>query len=563
MSFEHILVVADIAGKWELFYDRLIKILTLEDQVQACFCIGTCFDEETHGLTAFIEKRKKFPIPLYLVCGEEGNTDLIDHIPIQGGEIAANIYYLGRFGIQEVAGLRVCYLSGIFDAECFASDPVTEYYSDFYTANDLKSIQVNFNSVDLLLTTEWPKGVQKNIPNPNLPDSLKGKWDNVGNDVVKSLCSKCSPRAHFATKQNVYWVPQPHRNYTDSQCTYFVALASFDNKKQQRYCYAAKICPLKGLSSTEIRRQAPLDVRPCPFRVPPGKRRKTSHQLTPPVGYMCGLCGSERHWFRACPRYKEPSEFQRLHEQVYGMGTSRKGCGYCFTSQGVSKHLIISVGLHCYLTLSRTPVVPNHFFIVPNEHVRSSAEFNENQKKEVTQYIRALSKCFAPQVLLVFERNLKLQKHGFLEIVPVVRGQLPQLPIVLRRYERNMDMLFNKIDPDEDLTDTIGMYGFLSIGDSEGQRYLHVIDPTRPRVRNDVLRKMVCKIMGFPDSYNYTKQKTSKEDQTKIVAMVKERFGPFDPFTEKRYNIPTTKNKLKIQKQVIEIDEDSDLKPTI
>ena len=37
--------------------------------------------------------------------------------------------------------------------------------------------------------------------------------------------------------------------------------------------------------------------------------------------------------------------------------------------------------------------------------------------------------------------------------------------------------------------DMIGQYGFLSMGTSEGDRYLHVVDPTKPKVRMDLLRR--------------------------------------------------------------------------
>ena len=57
--------------------------------------------------------------------------------------------------------------------------------------------------------------------------------------------------------------------------------------------------------------------------------------------------------------------------------------------------------------------------------------------------------------------------------------------------------------------------------------------------------------MGFQETYNYAKQRISKADQTKSVALIKERFSPYDPFTDKRYSVPTFKQTLKIKKNIV------------
>merc|ERR1719272_2277929 len=115
------------------------------------------------------------------------------------------------------------------------------------------------------------------------------------------------------------------------------------------------IRPLSKIDTIEIIRQIPLDALPCPFPIPQSKNKKilTTKISFPPKGYICGIFGSKKHWFCNCPQYKKSLKFSKIQKQIYGITIkNQKGCGYCYHSPGLMKHLLISVGLHVYLTIS-------------------------------------------------------------------------------------------------------------------------------------------------------------------------------------------------------------------
>lgn len=46
-------------------------------------------------------------------------------------------------------------------------------------------------------------------------------------------------------------------------------------------------------------------------------------------------------------------------------------CWFCLSSPSVEKHLVISVGSHCYLALAKGPLTPYHVLILPIAHHQS------------------------------------------------------------------------------------------------------------------------------------------------------------------------------------------------
>ena len=66
-----------------------------------------------------------------------------------------------------------------------------------------------YAGVDILLTSDWPKGITNNLPkNPDAVDDLK-----VGSALVSRLALLSRPRYHFSGLHGEHYERPPYRNH--------------------------------------------------------------------------------------------------------------------------------------------------------------------------------------------------------------------------------------------------------------------------------------------------------------------------------------------------------------
>ena len=82
----------------------------------------------------------------------------------------------------------------------------------YITSNDVTSIETivrsksNFSGVDLLLTSDWPKGVENHT---SVPEGLNMR--HVGSEAVARLAMAVRPRYHFAGTMQCFYERIPYR----------------------------------------------------------------------------------------------------------------------------------------------------------------------------------------------------------------------------------------------------------------------------------------------------------------------------------------------------------------
>nr|XP_019964846.1 PREDICTED: CWF19-like protein 1 [Paralichthys olivaceus] len=108
--------------------------------------------------------------------------------------------------------------------------------------------------------------------------------------------------------------------------------------------------------------------------------------------------------------HKQP----RRHPQPTGP------CWFCLASPQVEKHLVISIGSHCYLALAKGGLTPHHVLILPIGHYQSVVELSSEVVEEMEKYKSALRSFYKSkgERCVVFERNYRSQ-HLQLQVVPV------------------------------------------------------------------------------------------------------------------------------------------------
>jgi hypothetical protein len=126
--------------------------------------VGQFFGNDNDELQPYISSAKQIPIPTYFVCGNEPQFTLLQD---DNKEVCTNLKFLGRSGIRDIAGLRVAFLSGVYQPESFRNADQPPSFCH-YTRSDVKLLleapRSGFeNGVDIFLSSEWPRNFQSTL----------------------------------------------------------------------------------------------------------------------------------------------------------------------------------------------------------------------------------------------------------------------------------------------------------------------------------------------------------------------------------------------------------------
>lgn len=150
----------------------------------------------------FHSGKVEFPWPIWFIGGNHEPYGFLDQTPL-GATITKNCHYLGRVGSVVLEGLTIVGVSGIYKEDLFLHTmrpPLSQIGSrsnkDYisFTQSEI-SQALNFQSVDILMLHEWPKGIIK----PEDLDTFH-KWrpgshfEDVGNEYAQMLVESLQPK---------------------------------------------------------------------------------------------------------------------------------------------------------------------------------------------------------------------------------------------------------------------------------------------------------------------------------------------------------------------------------
>ncbi|PIO22963.1 hypothetical protein AB205_0076070, partial [Aquarana catesbeiana] len=292
------------------------------------------------------------------------------------------------------SGLQIAYLSGIESS----SDPAPAYC---FTAKDITSLKMSllsnskFKGVDILLTSPWPKDVW-NYGNPPTDVDLK----ICGSEQVASLAASLKPRYHFSALHGANYERLPYRNHVVLQesaqhVSRFIALASVGNPGKKKDVPAQQFF---------------FDLKQSQ-----GKKRNSD-----------GRGGQA----------KQP----RKHPQPTGP------CWFCLASPEVEKHLVVSIGEHCYIALAKGGLMSDHILILPIGHYQAMVDLSTEVVEECEKYKASLKKFYKSKEkrYVMFERNYRSQ-HLQLQVVPLPLSCCTTEDIkesfIVQAQEQNIELL--------------------------------------------------------------------------------------------------------------------------
>jgi Protein similar to CwfJ C-terminus 1/Protein similar to CwfJ C-terminus 2 len=382
-------VFGSVDGALKKFFAKLQKILSKQD-LSFAIILGDLFSEDpdevqTQEVLDLLNGGLNVPLPTYFSLGNHSLPARVTEKLEESGELCTNLFFLGRRGTLKTSeGIRIAALGGKL-AEVDGSQTVEPGRLDpTFTIKDARTLH-GAHTTDILLTTQWPKGVRSGSKH-YLPEDIEAPSDA---QCISDLSAALKPKYHFSHSAAYYSREPFFHPATDNEpevtrVTRFESLAPFNNERKEKWFYAFKLDP-----SAPPPTSLPVDVTPTPFTIS-RKRRALPDQNESYSRY--GNSNGDT-WRR--PKRPRQSDFTKL-----------ENCFFCIGSPTLQTHLITSMADESYLTIPRGPLpppdsnsdlgIPGHALIIPHTHVddkvpvEKRAHLSPNEYDEMQRYRRAL-----------------------------------------------------------------------------------------------------------------------------------------------------------------------------
>lgn len=565
-----ILVCGDVKGNFASVFNRVSKLKSQE--FSALFCVGDFFapDVDTRiQLASYLSGTESIPIPTYFILGSEGkHTEVVDENAEEGGAVCHNLQYLGRYGITTISGLRVAFLSGVYNKSTFRKEPTsstTAKYEANYSSSHVEALFDHYRlsyateGVDLLLTCEWGKHFSSYLAKNIIPEKILASGiENFGSPVVGELLGAMSPRYHFAGREGVFFQLPPYRNQVGS-FTRFLGLGAVGGNSNQKDLYACNVTSVSSkepVKTPEILTENPYTIHknknsdisqePASKKIKSGDSvdddnkdatynrwglsqqqvqsapnvtdlqrggRPTTNRNAPPRGYKCRLCSASNHFAVNCPQ-----------------GPRRDACWFCLGSPGVESHLVCSIGTEVYLTLAKGPLEYDHFLLLPVDHISSFYGLPRSTQAEVAKFKDSLRSCFAKRhkKVVFWDRNIQTARtlHMNIQALAIPEKRWENAKNFIIKEAGVFGLKFEEMDPREDPADE----GYLIIELDEKIRLC--CTQTNNRELFNFGRTVFADLLGKPEASNWKACELSMEQEKKLVSDFKQQFKPFETSDE-------------------------------
>ncbi|XP_017089149.2 CWF19-like protein 1 homolog [Drosophila bipectinata] len=380
-AFTKILLIGDVRGRFNRLFQRVEQANGgMEGPFDLLFCIGDFFGDDKQNdelMEYYINGFKRIPLPTY-VLGPTKKEQAKYYEDLTDGGICPNLHYLGKRGIYTTSnGVKVAYLSGVEATGTKNSEH--EFTKDDVNAVknaclDAKNRTTEYRGVDVLLTSQWPYGVQE-------------EQNASASKLIAYLCREIKPRYHFCAINGINYHSALFRMPKDDTTqlelsTRFIPLGEVGNANKAKYIFGLKLKSVEKFLLMELLEKT-TDEIPSPFI---GLDLENSKRKLQPDD-------------QNTKNQKRPKLTQNDEEK----------CLFCLSSPDVEKHLFITIGKDFYLALSKSPINKNHVVIVSTKHVASAAQLSSEEWEELGKFKTALKEYFGSigQVVCFTEGHYK------------------------------------------------------------------------------------------------------------------------------------------------------------
>lgn len=273
--------------------DKLFS--TVEAQIakmgsfDALLCVGEFLPSVLNAdndaqVSPYIIGEKKAPMECFFI---DSSAMLLQAVP-GGKTIGKNLHFLGGYGIREIAGLRVAFLSGAHDPALYDT-PGADFVGGCFTGqavSELKRLAATAldrsRGIDVLLTCGWPAGCENLVTAGELkPPVFEGEgdrpaWKLASAKPLAELCLALEPRYHIFGCANTFYQRPAFRAPRRKHACRLIGLGHVGStSKQRKWLHALALSPMMHMKSDELQTM-PTNVTQCPFFEGAGSQPTTS-----------------------------------------------------------------------------------------------------------------------------------------------------------------------------------------------------------------------------------------------------------------------------------------------
>lgn len=229
--------------------------------------------EASANLVEYVGGKRKAPVETYFI--ESRSAALLQAAP-EGKVLCEGVHFLGGFGIKEIKGLRVAYLSGRYDLGAWEANPAgtpgPAFVGAAYTPRAIEQLKSMASecggAIDLLLTAEWPTGLQEKLDDPERPKHPEGlplKMEEFTASPIAELCAALEPRYHVFGSGDIFYQRPPFQTRNAGHVSRCIGLGKVGSKgKGRTWVHGLSLSPAAVMPETALK-QRPPNTTPNPF----------------------------------------------------------------------------------------------------------------------------------------------------------------------------------------------------------------------------------------------------------------------------------------------------------
>ncbi|KAF9077200.1 CwfJ C-terminus 1-domain-containing protein-like protein [Rhodocollybia butyracea] len=296
-------------------------------------------------------------------------------------------------------------------------------------------------------------------------------------------------------------------------------------------------------------------VRDCPTKHAVGD----TGGRKPKEGYVCRACGSEGHYLDDCPIVNQRNTGgedgggrRGKHAPVKEIGPDE--CWFCLSNPNLAKHLIVSIGEECYVTLPKGQIIPTqdghayvpgggHVLIVPITHYPTLSTIPPDLAPpildETERYKSALRLFYAKHscIPVFFEVSRVSSKgargvHAHVQAIPIPSSEfnVNDIENAFISQGRSQGIDFeSENNVEEALASSAGgRNGYFRVDLPDGRKMVHLMKPNVP-FSIQFGRQVLVSLLGTPERLDWKACMLSEEEDKADAQSFKTAFAPFVP----------------------------------
>eukprot|EP00928_Gymnodinium_smaydae_P027657 TRINITY_DN21312_c0_g1_i1.p1 TRINITY_DN21312_c0_g1~~TRINITY_DN21312_c0_g1_i1.p1 ORF type:complete len:665 (-),score=160.20 TRINITY_DN21312_c0_g1_i1:383-2377(-) len=277
-----VLLAGDARGNVAKLYTQVANQAKRVGTFDAVFAAGAFLPaaggdpEAAAGFAKYVSGKEKVPAPTYFI---EGRSAAVLQAAPQGKQFADGLNFLGAYGVKEVCGLRVAFLSGHYDRAVYdapGADQGPAFVGAAFTPKAIAELVQQVEEacgadkrpVDVLLTADWPARLEEKLDEaekPRHPDDQPIKWAEVTAPPIAELCVKIEPRYHVFGTADIFYQRPPFQTPTQGHVCRCIGLGCIGSKGKGRlWIHALALTPAAAMPDIVLK-QRPDNTTPCPF----------------------------------------------------------------------------------------------------------------------------------------------------------------------------------------------------------------------------------------------------------------------------------------------------------